>query len=123
MSAHTHTASAKGYVYILAALLGLTAVTVAAAGIDFGSSSINVVIALAIATVKASLVALYFMYLRHDKPINAVIFCSSLFFLALFLGFCLVDSETRDHIVPANAKVPAVGAPAAAAPVKVEGHH
>ena len=30
-------------------------------------------IALTIATIKATLVALFFMHLRHDKPVNALI--------------------------------------------------
>ena len=110
----TETAAApKIYAATLLALLALTAITVAAAGIHFGSSSINVAIALGIATVKASLVALVFMHLRHDKPINAVIAISGFLFLALLLAYCVIDIDTRKTIVPYTAKVPVKAAPSA----------
>ena len=97
MSGHSQTvsfsASAKMYAGVLATLLVLTAITVGASRIDFGEG--NVVIAMVIATIKATIVALFFMHLRHDKPVNAIAFTSSLFFLALFLGFCLIDAKSR----------------------------
>ena len=97
MSGHSHTvsfsASSKLYAGVLATLLVLTAITVGASRIDFGEG--NVVIAMVIATIKATIVALFFMHLRHDKPVNAIAFTSSLFFLALFLGFCLIDAKSR----------------------------
>ncbi len=37
--------------------------------------------ALAIATVKAALVALFFMHLRWDKPVNAIIAVAGFLFL------------------------------------------
>ncbi len=88
----------------LGALLALTAITVAAASFDFGSG--NVVIALGIATVKASLVALIFMHLRHDKPVNAVIATSGFLFLGLLLMFCMTDAGSRTEIAPGTAKAP-----------------
>ncbi len=78
---------------ILAVLLALTFITVAVtwyAWTDFGS--LNVWVALLIATVKASLVALYFMHLRYDKPFNAVVLITALFFVALFISIALQDS-------------------------------
>ena len=86
-------ASSKLYAGVLATLLVLTAITVGASRIDFGEG--NVVIAMVIATIKGTIVALFFMHLRHDKPVNAIAFTSSLFFLALFLGFCLIDAKSR----------------------------
>jgi cytochrome c oxidase subunit 4 len=71
-------------------LIVLTYVTVAATKVDLGD--FNLWLALAIATVKASLVALYFMHLRYDKPIHAVIFVSTLCFVALFVVFALMDT-------------------------------
>jgi cytochrome c oxidase subunit 4 len=118
MSNHTGTAhaehhpSAKLYIGVLVALVVLTVITVLAAGVNFGSPSINVVIALTIATIKASLVALFFMHLLYDKPMNTLIFLSGVMFLGVFLGFCLIDVNAIQEIVPANAKVPlAVAAP------------
>lgn len=90
-----HSSSIRTYGMVLAALLALTAITVFAAGVNFGSPSVNVVIALAIATIKASLVALFFMHLRHEKPINAVFFLTGVVFLGVFLALCLLDTEAR----------------------------
>jgi cytochrome c oxidase subunit IV len=78
---------------ILVALLGLTFITVAVtwyAWTDFGS--LNIWIALLIATTKAALVVLYFMHLRYDKPFNGVVLIAALFFVALFIGIALQDS-------------------------------
>jgi cytochrome c oxidase subunit IV len=103
-TAHSHPITGpKVYVKVLAALLVLTVITVAAAGIDFGPY--NTVIALIIATLKASLVALFFMHLRYDK-FDAVIFLGGVFFLAVFLIFTLFDINSRTTILPANLKEP-----------------
>ena len=77
-------------------LLILTGITVGASYFDFGSA--NVVVAMFIATIKASLVALIFMHLKDDKPVNAVIFTSSLIFLSIFIGFCMLDVQSRDKV-------------------------
>ncbi len=103
---HSHEHSWKGYLYILLILLVLTVITVGASRINFGSPAANVVIALSIATVKASLVALFFMHLKDDKPINGLIFVSTLLFLGVFLGFCLVDADSREDTRPATYKGP-----------------
>ncbi len=75
---------------ILTMLLFLTWITVAVSYIDLGG--MNVVVAMGVATIKGSLVALYFMHLRWDRPYNAVILVASLFFLGLFLSFALLDT-------------------------------
>lgn len=75
---------------VFATLLLLTLATVAATWFDFGSAAL--VIALGIATVKAALVALYFMHLRYDNPFFAVVFLTALLFLALFLSLTLLDT-------------------------------
>jgi len=74
-----------------AALLFLTVVTVAVRWVDLGE--MNIVVALLIAAVKASLVALYFMHLRWDKPFNGVTFLGSILFVALFMAFALLDTH------------------------------
>jgi len=59
---------------------------------------VNVVGAMSIATIKALLVCMFFMQLRYDKALNtfAMLFC--LFCVALFLGFSMIDLETRDRV-------------------------
>jgi len=75
---------------VFAALLVLTAATVAATWVDLGAW--NLAIALGIATAKAALVALYFMHLRYDNPFYALVFVAALVFLALFLVLTLLDA-------------------------------
>ena len=62
--------SYKQYVNIGILLMVLTVVTVAAAQFDFGV--LNVPIALLIASVKATFVALYFMHLKHEAAMTWV---------------------------------------------------
>jgi cytochrome c oxidase subunit 4 len=54
------------YFLIFAALLVLTAITVAIAFIKFPTELINVLLALAVAFVKGSLVAMFFMHLKFE---------------------------------------------------------
>src|ERR1044072_4179654 len=82
----------KYYVGTFLALAFLTVITVVAAQFDFGVW--NTTIALCIAVVKASLVALFFMGLRWDKAFNAVVFVSTLLFLLIFIGFSAADIFT-----------------------------
>jgi cytochrome c oxidase subunit 4 len=110
-TAHAHSIPGpKTYATVLGVLILLTGITVTAAGIDFGS--MNTVIALLIATLKASLVALFFMHLRHDR-FNLLIFLSGLFFLTVFLVFTLFDVDTRKHVLPSNLKEPILEFPGA----------
>ncbi len=98
-----HVVPVSFMVGILLVLMFLTVLTVAVTYIDLGS--LDIVVALGIAFVKATLVALFFMHLYWDKPFNLFILVASLFFVALFLGFCMMDSReyrhTRDVVSPA----------------------
>lgn len=75
---------------VWAGLLALTYLTVMATYVDLGK--LNLWIAMIIATVKASLVALYFMHLRYDHPLYGLILIAALLFIALFIGLVLVDT-------------------------------
>ncbi len=105
-----HVTGPKTYGAVLAALLVLTVITVLASYVDFGS--LNTVVALIIASIKGSLVALFFMHLRHDK-FNAVIFVGGLLFLAVFLIWTLFDISTRTTVLPTNLKAPIQAFPGA----------
>lgn len=59
--------------------------------VEFGR--FETLLTLSIASIKAALVALFFMQLAHDKPMNAIILVSSVVFLALFLSFVLMDTQ------------------------------
>ena len=87
---------------VLATLLILTYVTVAVSWMHFGR--FNLWIALAIAVTKASLVLLFFMHLKYDKPFNAVIVIVSLALLMLFIVIALDDTrEYRPNQIPGYA--------------------
>jgi cytochrome c oxidase subunit IV len=98
MGTTEHITAPGAYRKVLGTLLALTIITVLAAGVNFGAG--NVVIALVIASIKASLVALFFMHLRHDKPMSAVILVSGLAMLGIFLIFCIVDTGARGQLRP-----------------------
>ena len=59
---------------------------------------VNISIALSIAVVKGILVLLFFMQLKYDNKVNAVIFSACLFCVALFLGFSMIDLGSRGTI-------------------------
>ena len=97
--ADPHASEGVGHVMPLKILIGvflmltiLTVITVGASYIDFGSAQINLLVAMAIAVVKASLVVLYFMHLRYDNPFNAIIFVGCLIFVTLFMFLSLNDT-------------------------------
>jgi cytochrome c oxidase subunit IV len=80
------------------ALLVLTGLTVFQAQFSLGNAEIW--LSLTIATVKAALVILFFMHLLWDKPLNAIVILGSLIFVALFLGFTLMDAEGyRENLI------------------------
>jgi cytochrome c oxidase subunit IV len=59
---------------------------------------VNVAIALTIATIKGALVAMFFMQLRYDNPINTMILLFCLFAFALFLFFSMMDLGARNVV-------------------------
>lgn len=75
---------------VFGALVGLTYLTVEVADWDLGAW--NLFGALAIASVKATLVALYFMHLRYDSAFYSFLFVVGLAFLVMFLGLTLIDA-------------------------------
>jgi len=70
-------------------LLVLTVVTVAARYIDLGEA--NIYLAIGIAVVKATLVSLFFMHLRWDRPFNLMVLVGSMLFVVLMMVFCMMD--------------------------------
>ncbi len=83
-------------------LLALTLLTVWAASIDVGN--LNIWIALAIAVLKGSLVVMFFMHLRYDRPFHGIVFVTSLAFVALFISFALTDTtEYAGNLDPGDA--------------------
>ena len=93
---HVHIASAQFYIGIFVGLVVLTILTVKVSYFDFGKA--NIVIAMLIATMKASLVAAFFMHLRYDKLFNTLAFLGSFLFLAVFILLTYDDLGDRGRI-------------------------
>lgn len=92
-----HVVPFKTYLRVLIALLVLTVLTVLAAprvsGLDMGI--LSSALAVGIASIKAVLVAGYFMHLKYDDKLHIVIILSAVFFLILMFAFCWIDIYTR----------------------------
>jgi cytochrome c oxidase subunit 4 len=101
-AALAHVVPLRVLLAVWAALVLLTWITVAVAHVDLGN--LNLWIAMTIATVKASLVALYFMHLRYDKPFYGVILVGALLFVMLFIGLAMMDTLAYEHqLIPGYA--------------------
>jgi cytochrome c oxidase subunit 4 len=84
------------------ALLVLTVITVAVRYIDLGEA--NIYIAIGIAVVKATLVSLFFMHLRWDRPFNLMVLVGSMLFVILMMVFCMMDvGQYMGSQIPGNA--------------------
>jgi cytochrome c oxidase subunit 4 len=82
------------YFGVFFALLVGTGLTVYAAKLDLGR--FNAVVALGIATIKATLVALFFMHVWHaSEKLTKLVVIAALFFLLLLLGLTMSDYATR----------------------------
>ena len=90
-----HHSHLKTMVVVFGSLLVLTLVTVLAAQVDFGSAAINISIAMGIATIKASLVAFYFMHLKWEDKVIKWYSAVSFPLIALMLGFDIWDLAMR----------------------------
>ncbi|MEM7754902.1 MAG: cytochrome C oxidase subunit IV family protein [Planctomycetota bacterium] len=60
----------------------------------------NVIIAMSIATVKAMLVCMYFMHLRHDKPLNTMVMLFTFATMGMFMTMPAIDVGSRGSIKP-----------------------
>ena len=90
---HVHVHSAALYYKVFGALIFFTLLTVAVAEVHLGAW--NFFVAVAIATIKASLVALFFMHLKDDTRFNGLIFAGSLIFMGVFFVYTMNDTNHR----------------------------
>jgi len=88
-----HVIPSSIYVGIWAVLMVLTAVTVFASFLELGNW--NIVLALVIATIKATLVVLFFMHLYYSSQLTKVTMIAAIFFLFLLLALSMTDYMTR----------------------------
>ena len=82
---HEHAHGTGRYWAVWAALIAFTLITVVTGKMDFGAA--NIWLAMLIATVKATLVVLFFMHLWDEGAVNRMVFVTSVVFLfTLLLG-------------------------------------
>jgi cytochrome c oxidase subunit IV len=84
----------RTYVIIWLILTIMTFTTYAVAQIDLGP--FNIVIALAIAFFKMSLVIWFFMHVRTDSPLTKLFVFAGFFWIAILLVFTLGDYFSRN---------------------------
>jgi cytochrome c oxidase subunit 4 len=91
---HTeHIVQPRTYAFIIVTLLTLTGLTVAAAYVNLGP--FNIVVALAIATAKATLVVLFFMHAKFVPRRTQLVIIAGIFWLIILLFMTLSDYATR----------------------------
>ncbi len=98
MSEHSeHVVSPVVYLIIFASLMVLTVTTAWAATVDLNAyfMGLNIIVALVIATCKASLVVLFFMHAYYSAKRTKLIIISGVFWLAIMLFLTMGDYATR----------------------------
>jgi cytochrome c oxidase subunit 4 len=93
MKEHDHVLSYKTLTIIWMILLVLTFVTYRIAQINLGY--LNVLVALFIATTKASLVILFFMHLKYESNVIRYMVLTAFLILAIFIGLTFFDVSYR----------------------------
>jgi|SRR5271157_5799738 len=93
-SGHSKSSALTTYFSVWLALLVGTFITYEVAKIDLGH--FNAAVALTIASIKALLVALFFMHLKgaHERLLKLVVI-STVFFLIILMGLSMSDYLTR----------------------------
>ena len=89
----------KKYLLIGALLLVGTVITVALAIVELPSHALNILVGMIVATIKASLVALIFMHLNHERPlIYKMLAFTTVFAIVLFTLFIYSNADPLvDH--------------------------
>jgi cytochrome c oxidase subunit 4 len=94
-----HIVQPKVYLGIFLALIVGTGLTVLAAFREF-PGPLNVVVALTIAVIKATLVVLYFMHVRYSARLIWLVIGASIFWLAIMFALTISDYWTRTWLPP-----------------------
>ena len=94
MNTERHASISLGtYVMVWLALLVLTAATITAAGLHFGNFS--VLAAIVIATIKGTLVLMYFMHLKYEERVFKLMLLLALFTLTVIMVLTFIDVALR----------------------------
>ena len=88
-----HLVPTRIYYAIFAALMILTGITVGVAYIDLGR--LNVVAAIAIACIKATIVVLYFMHVKYSSRLITLTVIAGLYWMGILFALTFSDYLTR----------------------------
>jgi cytochrome c oxidase subunit 4 len=86
---HQHITSYSTFAKILVTLLALTFISVTAVHLELGAWSVG--IALLIASIKGTLVLMYFMHLKFDHPVFRIMVAAVILLFASFIILTFVD--------------------------------
>ncbi len=89
----SHIIPTRTYYTIFLTLMLCTGITVAVAFVDLGP--LNVVVAMSIAVLKATLVVLFFMHVKYSPRLTWAVVAGSVFWLGILLTLTLGDYLTR----------------------------
>jgi cytochrome c oxidase subunit 4 len=89
----SHVVPQKVYLLVFATLLCLTLITVDVAFYNFGW--LNLYVALAIATIKASIVVMYFMHVKYSPRLTWLFALAGMFWFVILIVLTLSDYMTR----------------------------
>ncbi len=92
MSGH-HIVRLRVYYLIFFSLMALTATTIFAARVDLGA--LNIVVAMGIAGLKATLVVLFFMHVKYSHRLTWVFVGAGIFWLVLLITLTTADYVSR----------------------------
>jgi cytochrome c oxidase subunit 4 len=95
---HAHVTPLPVYLAVFGTLMVLTAVTVAVAYVNLGQ--FNKVVALGIASFKATIVVLYFMHVKHASRLTKLVVMTGIFFLMILFSLTMVDYGSRMWVNP-----------------------
>jgi cytochrome c oxidase subunit IV len=88
-----HIVPLRTYYLIFLTLIVCTAITVAVAFVDLGP--MNVVVAMTIAVLKATLVVLFFMHVKYSTKLTWAVVIGSVFWLGILIVMTSGDYLTR----------------------------
>lgn len=93
-----HVSPLSVYLTVFSTLIVLTFVTVGVSYLGL-PPVLSIIIAMAVATVKATLVATWFMHLIHDTKLNIALFLASIWFMSIFYVFTTFDMASRGNVM------------------------
>jgi cytochrome c oxidase subunit 4 len=89
----THITPVKTYVIVAAALVALTLTTIGVSYLPLGPW--HVIVSLAIATIKATLVVIFFMHARYSGPLTRIVIIVALVWFGIMILGTVDDYVTR----------------------------